>query len=114
MEERLMRKDLILKNQPLEPEPEDYGAKEAIEAQFLEVSDLPPPPPERPVNVDAVRRNIAYTSMAFFGITLLFLFISALVGGEAWNRTVAVAQIAVPIETLLIGATAGHYLPTRN
>jgi hypothetical protein len=82
-----------------------------VRAETLEVSDVAPPPTERPVDVNRVRRTLAYSSVGLFAMTLVFGFVSALVGEAAWERAKMLIQIAVPIETLLIGATAGHYFP---
>ncbi|MGH2560410.1 MAG: hypothetical protein ACRDJH_15215 [Thermomicrobiales bacterium] len=67
-----------------------------------EITDVSPDPPTR-------EARLAYLSMGLFGIVLVAGSVSAVWGQGEWDRTKDFLQIVVPVITLLIGATAGHY-----
>jgi uncharacterized BrkB/YihY/UPF0761 family membrane protein len=54
-----------------------------------------------------------YIALALFAVTVVLGFIGAMLSAEAWERTKAFLQIVIPVETLLIGGTSGHYFGNK-
>ncbi len=82
--------------------------------QEIQISDLGSAPETREARRDVVRERLSYIALGVFGVTVVLGFIGAIVGAEAWERTKEFLQIVVPVETLLIGGTSGHYFGNKT
>ncbi len=76
----------------------------------LEVRDIPPGPPERPIRLfgeDAVRALLAFATLLLFLLTIIFAFNN--LSADSWPNAKELLQIIIPVETLLLGGAVGFY-----
>ena len=88
--------------------------------QEVEVNKLGRRPKERPYHPDRVRATLAYLALALFAFTVAIGFVAIMyaeAGSEAtgvrWERVKELLQIAIPVESLLIGGAVGFYYGTK-
>lgn len=82
--------------------------------ETIQISDVGTGPETQEARRDVVRERLSYIALGVFGLTVFLGFIGALAGAEAWDRTKEFLQIVVPVETLLIGGTSGHYFGNKT
>jgi len=76
------------------------------------VSKVPPDVIEEPI--DRHRAWMAKATILIFAITVLMGFaVSGFASNDAWTRTNDLLKVVIPVETLLIGAVAGHYFGAK-
>lgn len=87
----------------------------------MDVDRIGPPPEERPYNIDQVRATLAYWALGIFVFTIAIGFISIMyvasspeANGANWERARELLQIAIPVESLLIGGAVGFYYGTKS